>query len=92
MKGTEAVPILKATCSCGNDAQDWRAPQHQQRETRMGNGAHNEPPKLRNIIIGSAIGGFIGSLLALLLWMLFCGCPCQKPADQSRPAISQQAP
>jgi len=57
----------------------------------MGNGAHNEPPRLRRLVVGSAIGGFIGSIVALLLWMLFCGCPCQKPADQSRPAISQQA-
>jgi hypothetical protein len=57
----------------------------------MANGAHNEPPRLRSIVIGAGIGGLAGSLLGLWLWMLFCGCPCVKPADQSRPSISQQS-
>jgi hypothetical protein len=57
----------------------------------MSNGAHNEPPRLRSIVIGSGIGGLVGSILGLLIWMLICGCPCQKPADQTRPEISQQA-
>ncbi|HEU4655468.1 MAG TPA: hypothetical protein VFS47_15880 [Steroidobacteraceae bacterium] len=57
----------------------------------MANGAHNEPPKLRMLVIGSGVGGLVGTLLGLWLWMLFCGCPCQKPADDPRPTISQQA-